>query len=429
MNPAIKRLETQSSTTLLSLLDDMFASCDDLFFDLASRAQSNLEQNLYFESMREVRVRTEDCRAKYEKGLTKNFSLLGSTEQAQDIGDALMEDMALVGEEEVELEVALKSMTTRARVAAKNPQYEFHSRIESLFPGHIEEEKNPLDAGALSTIFISVLSDISIDIKAKIILLKQYERYVINRLPEIYVSANKLLEELGVKFIDERRRAGSRGRAGQSMPGRFSQDADQGLLNENSEQHYLYNSPALSELSSLLGRLRTSPQPPQGLQFARAPLFTAGHDEGTALTSEDLLKMLQSSADAQASESGHFDLRNYMRQILRGAQKDNQKLGVEQVDEDIINLVAMFFDFVLDDHNIPDNVKALVGRLQMPVLKVALKDKSFFTNTEHPCRHFINELSSTKLLNDLKKELKKFDSLKIKNEAIICISNDAFPPA
>ena len=74
-------------------------------------------------------------------------------------------------------------------------------------------------------------------------------------------------------------------------------------------------------------------------------------------------------------------------------QADDKKLGIAKIDEDIINLVAMFFDFVLDDHNIPDNVKALIGRLQMPILKVALKDKSFFTNTEHPCRHFINELS------------------------------------
>ena len=37
---------------------------------------------------------------------------------------------------------------------------------------------------------------------------------------------------------------------------------------------------------------------------------------------------------------------------------------------------------------------------------------------------FIGELSSTKLINDLKKELKKFDELNIYDEAIICISDD-----
>ena len=58
----IKQLEQQCSRTLLTLLDDMFASCDDLFFDMASRATTNSEQNLYFESMREIRVKTAAAR-------------------------------------------------------------------------------------------------------------------------------------------------------------------------------------------------------------------------------------------------------------------------------------------------------------------------------------------------------------------------------
>ena len=387
MNPAIKRLEKQASTTLISLLDDMFGSCDDLFFDLASRASSNLEQNLYFESMREVRVQTEDCRSSYQQGLAKSFDTLGQTSPASESPEPFAEDLSLVGEEDVELDVAIKSMTTRARVAAKKMFYEFHSRIESLYPGHIDEEKNPLDAEALIKLFIDASRKMGLDIKARIILLKQYERYVINRLPEIYLSANKLLEELGVKFVDERKKAQR-----PTTSSRFSTApaADQGLLGDNA-QHYLYSSPALSELSSLLSNLRASTPPYQSPQFSRSPLFSAG--EGAPLASEELLQLLNTVAEPHSAEQKNFDLRNYVQQILQSAQKDDKKLGVEQVDEDIINLVAMFFDFVLDDHNVPDNVKALIGRLQMPVLKVALKDKSFFTDTDHPCRQFINELS------------------------------------
>ncbi|MBR9805313.1 DUF1631 domain-containing protein, partial [bacterium] len=54
----INELKAVCQRSLLTLLDDMFASCDDLYFDLASRAESNTEQNVYFESMREVRVHT-----------------------------------------------------------------------------------------------------------------------------------------------------------------------------------------------------------------------------------------------------------------------------------------------------------------------------------------------------------------------------------
>lgn len=391
MNPAISKLESQSSKTLLSLLDDMFGSCDDMFFDLASRAESNLEQNLYFESMREVRVRADHCRAQFKKNLSSNFVALGKNQNDSGADDPGLEEMSLVQHDDMELEVAVKSMTTRARVATKHPLYEFHARIESLFPGHIEEDQNPLDPGSLIALFVEAARDIEIDIKAKIILLKQYERFVINRLGEIYVNANKLLEDLGVRFIDERHRhAKNAARAGARGAAATAGEA-QGLLDENLEQHYLYSSPALSELSSLLGRLRASPKSAQGLQFARAPLFHA--EGGSPISSDELVQMLQSAGSTASSDPESFDLRNFVRQLLRREEKTNKKVSVEQVDEDIINLVAMFFDFVLDDHNIPDVVKALISRLQMPVLKIALKDKTFFTNTEHGCRQFINEIS------------------------------------
>lgn len=393
MNPAIKQLENQASATLISLLDDMFASCDDLFFDLASRATSNLEQNLYFESMREIRIRTESCRNLYKKDLGILFESLGKpTTNEKETTEAYAEDLSLVREDDVELDVAAKSMTSRAHATTNKLLYEFHSRIESLYTNSIGQENNPLDPGSLTKLFINSSEDIDIEIKARIILLKQYERFVINRLPEIYLSANKLLEELGVKFVDDRKNTNTKQSGARlfNNPGNQQAEQDSGLLGDFGQSHYAYSSPALSELSNLLSRLRAS-STLHSPQFSRAPLFSAS--DAPAIASQDLLDMLESSPQPDLNNSKNFDLRNYMRQLLKQSEKKDTKLGIEQVDEDIINLVAMFFDFVLDDHNIPDNMRALIGRLQMPVLKIALKDKSFFTNTEHTCRHFINEFS------------------------------------
>ncbi|MCC6373256.1 MAG: DUF1631 family protein, partial [Moraxellaceae bacterium] len=44
----------------------------------------------------------------------------------------------------------------------------------------------------------------------------------------------------------------------------------------------------------------------------------------------------------------------------------------------VINLVSMLFDFILDDDYLPMAMKALLGRLQIPLLKVAIIDKTFF---------------------------------------------------
>ncbi len=74
-----------------------------------------------------------------------------------------------------------------------------------------------------------------------------------------------------------------------------------------------------------------------------------------------------------------FDLRNQLEQLLtRVSVKSGKSRVVGVADEDVINLIAMLFECILDDRNLPDSLKALIGRLQIPMLKVAVLDKSFF---------------------------------------------------
>ena len=48
------------------------------------------------------------------------------------------------------------------------------------------------------------------------------------------------------------------------------------------------------------------------------------------------------------------------------------------------------FDFVSADRQLPDAIKALLGRLQIPVLKAAMLDKEFFSRRKHPARLLVN---------------------------------------
>ncbi len=67
---------------------------------------------------------------------------------------------------------------------------------------------------------------------------------------------------------------------------------------------------------------------------------------------------------------------------------------VGEIDDDVINLVSMLFEFILDDRTLPDSLKALIGRLQIPLLKVAVIDKTFFSRGSHPARRLLNEIAS-----------------------------------
>jgi len=56
---------------------------------------------------------------------------------------------------------------------------------------------------------------------------------------------------------------------------------------------------------------------------------------------------------------------------------------------------AMLFDQVLQDEQVPAEIKAILSRLQFPVLKVALVDAEFFASSSHPARRLIDRLAST----------------------------------
>jgi Protein of unknown function (DUF1631) len=59
-----------------------------------------------------------------------------------------------------------------------------------------------------------------------------------------------------------------------------------------------------------------------------------------------------------------------------------------------IDVVAMLFEFILRDPDVPSETRAQLGRLQFLVLKVALRDIEFFTHQSHPARMLVNRVGS-----------------------------------
>lgn len=64
------------------------------------------------------------------------------------------------------------------------------------------------------------------------------------------------------------------------------------------------------------------------------------------------------------------------------------------VDKLTIEIVGMMFDHMLRDKQVPSEIKALLSRLQFPVLKAALMDAAFFASSQHPARRLIDRIAS-----------------------------------
>ncbi|HYQ99476.1 MAG TPA: DUF1631 family protein, partial [Casimicrobiaceae bacterium] len=112
-------------------------------------------------------------------------------------------------------------------------------------------------------------------------------------------------------------------------------------------------------------------------------------------------------ARLQAGESG-FDLGGGMfvqfsgipqgtHNVLRDLQESPLGKKANQLESMTIELVAMLFDFVFETRDLPDGIKALLARLQIPVLKAAMLDGAFFAKKSHPARLLVNALAQAGL--------------------------------
>ena len=79
--------------------------------------------------------------------------------------------------------------------------------------------------------------------------------------------------------------------------------------------------------------------------------------------------------------------------VLRDLQQSPLGKKANQLEGMTIELVAMLFDFIFETKDLPDGIKALLARLQIPVLKAAMLDGAFFAKKNHPSRLLVNALA------------------------------------
>jgi hypothetical protein len=78
--------------------------------------------------------------------------------------------------------------------------------------------------------------------------------------------------------------------------------------------------------------------------------------------------------------------------VVRELKSSGLGNQVDQTDGVTIDIVAMLFDQIFGDPRVPEALKALIGRLQIPVVKVAVLDKKFFSKKAHPARRMLDTL-------------------------------------
>ena len=395
-NEAIAR----GKTSLHSLLQAMFDNVDDALFELADRAENNAVQNMYFESMREVRIKRRGMEIGFSQSIDKAINELIRTDvpQPQSLGDARIsaDKLALVAHDELEELVAVDSMTAKAGRCYQLPLQYLSKRLDSMIEARsIDSINNPFGPTTVCQSFNTLCGQLSLDIKAKLVLFKLFDRYVVSCLETVYDDTNKLLIKGGILPRLEQgahRKPGLKSRGSTYLSEGSASQSGAGL-----EQDVFANLQAL---------LHEIPQP-QEMSVPVNGLTAPG--QAPQIPRNTLLQLLQQMQQAQMkimqqqqaqAISGivprHINVQQSLDKLL-SCRMPTKSLSIGQVDDDAINLVAMLFQFILDDRNLSAPMKALIGRLQIPIIKVAMQDKEFFSKGGHPARKLLNEIANAGL--------------------------------
>ncbi len=78
---------------------------------------------------------------------------------------------------------------------------------------------------------------------------------------------------------------------------------------------------------------------------------------------------------------------------LRALQLAFEGKGGTAVDRASIDVIAGVLEYVFDDPYLPDSIKAVFGRLQVPLLRAALSDPAVASDRQHPVRRFFDTLA------------------------------------
>ncbi len=373
----------------------LFENSDTAFLEFAEKAQTGTSQLRFMEAMAVVQKDRNRFEEVFYGEIGKSFSGLGTTShtgpgQSHTSGTPL----TLLSKEDADIEVAIKNMVSSASLGATMILGAMQQRLAVLNHGRkIEEKDIPGGPSCLANAFHTATQDMALDHESRLIVYLLFDKFVLANTRLLYEDYNKLLIKAGIlpnlKFEVKRNPASASGSGGHqadhAASGGKPARTDQSLGDE------LFDS--VLQLMSRRNRLGTSvepanPLPQQEVVSAIQQLQTLRQNDAFTPATPD---------PSLPSGKQHEEVVNTMLHRI-SAEREQLFTGIDRrrlpsADTQVIDLVGMMFEYLLRDETLPSIAKAELCRLHTPYLKIAIIDKSLFTNIEHPAHKLLNALS------------------------------------
>jgi Protein of unknown function (DUF1631) len=146
----------------------------------------------------------------------------------------------------------------------------------------------------------------------------------------------------------------------------------------------------MASRKQLLGKLNPERQKTNSSQ---KPVNATFLQKALAMLQGKPVQPIVSDGKPQAPSIQHIkqDLLSQLRQATPG----NEAPVLNDEDNDAIDLVGMLFESINKDVKPESPAAKLLGKLQVPLLRVALQDKAFFTRQNHPARQMLGTIAES----------------------------------
>lgn len=407
--PLLDALQKQILERVLPALDRALGRVDDYLFD---RSQSGVD-TLGLTALRDLRQARGQLTQGFEQAMIAGFRNLRDPRSVP--GGYASSTLSLLSEEGLEEQLANEQLAeSLTRMHA--PSLELLGKRVAYLTSRtdLQAADNPLTPAFLASALRKAADGCNLDAGVRIVLFKFFERELATALAHAYERSNTLLVAAGVlpqlraTAKAEALPPAAAGLAG-TKPGQPGSHANTGAGDPGADtahpggaaggMQFGPPSPADQQaFANLLGLL-------QGWRTAMGPGLAAqqGAEPGQTLSSGELmsvLSLLQRDVPAPLTQYPRPQANPLAAQLRQEVVQGARKLGVsgdnlqlDGLDEDAVDLVALLFDVLLDGPRYDSDIRRKIGRMLVPYVKVAVKDRRMFMFKDHPARRLLNTVA------------------------------------
>lgn len=393
-----------------ALLDTLFENMDDFMMQLAENAETNQLRGHYFEVMHEALLNQKNIAEIFAAEIGKGFDnfVAGTPEPLRAPVLPNERKLSLVDKDDYEVSLAYSEIVRKANEAYMPELLALNHRLAVLAGGTKLGECHPGLPGspaqacdAMQTALEFLGPDIEPALRIE--WAQEFDRRVVQQAADYYADYNRVLAAAGVLPNLSLEAIGFQSLS--TPPTGILKPASEAAAptpapaptlvpdepSEATPEHALYEgirqlladrrsaAPAAAPAQAAPARAQ-APQPTTDF----AALMRSLHSLQTSIPSLSQAPFGQASLDEVKEDLARQSI------ILADLVQQQQ---ISTADADIIDLVGMLFEFILNDKSLPDSVKALLGHLHTPILKVAMIDRKFFFRAKHPARRLLNALT------------------------------------